>query len=445
MAKQNLRDGNKNSVVNFGAGWVVIIYCLLMFFLYVGMCNDGANITAPNVAYRLGVENGMIMNMNSLAGIVGVVFFIIVGQINRKIGARMTSGICCIISGIAYILACNAPSIVVYTVAMCFVYGGIMSAGYVAGGTLVATWFPKKKGVVMGYTTMGHNFASAFYVQLVAILIAPMMAGTENIGENFSGGIIPIGIASIILGILGMIFIRNTPQERGLNPDNVSDEVYKNEYDTADEVDGDGGWTTGKLLATKELWLAAITTGAFQICSVGVMSQLVIRNTQLGFTQQQAMNVMTILALGGVVGSWLIGIIDDKIGTKKTMVGFGVWYAIALLCNFGAADSSSPLVYVSLFMIAMGIGGSANFTTSLPASIFGRHGFDKVNSVIFPIQGAITALCFLVNGAVQLMTGGQIKMAYLVFAGVALVNVLLVLIVNEHRFNRDWKAAHPGK
>ena len=445
MAKQNLRDGNKNSVVNFGAGWVVIIYCLLMFFLYVGMCNDGANITAPNVAYRLGVENGMIMNMNSLAGIVGVVFFIIVGQINRKIGARMTSGICCIISGIAYILACNAPSIVVYTVAMCFVYGGIMSAGYVAGGTLVATWFPKKKGVVMGYTTMGHNFASAFYVQLVAILIAPMMAGTENIGENFSGGIIPIGIASIILGILGMIFIRNTPQERGLNPDNVSDEIYKNEYDTADEVDGDGGWTTGKLLATKELWLAAITTGAFQICSVGIMSQLVIRNTQLGFTQQQAMNVMTILALGGVVGSWLIGIIDDKIGTKKTMVGFGVWYAIALLCNFGAADSSSPLVYVSLFMIAMGIGGSANFTTSLPASIFGRHGFDKVNSVIFPIQGAITALCFLVNGAVQLMTGGQIKMAYLVFAGVALVNVVLVLIINEHRFNRDWKAAHPGK
>lgn len=39
----------------------------------------------------------------------------------------------------------------------------------------------------MGYTTMGHNFASAFYVQLVAILIAPTVAGTTNIGENFSG------------------------------------------------------------------------------------------------------------------------------------------------------------------------------------------------------------------------------------------------------------------
>ena len=447
MAKKPTND-NKTSVVNFGVGWVVIIYCLLMFFLYVGMCNDGANITAPNVAYRLGLEQGDIMTMNSLAGIVGVAFFIIVGQINNKIGPRITSGVCCIISGITYIIACNAPSIAVYTIAMCFVYGSIMSAGYVAGGTLVADWFPKKKGVVMGYTTMGHNFASAFYVQLVAILIAPvstqLSAGGNdlaNVGENFSTGIIPIGIAAIVLGILGMIFIRNTPQERGINPDNVSDRVYETEYDTS-EVTDNGGWTTVKLLCTKELWLAAITTGFFQICSVGVMSQLVTRNIQLGFTPQAAMNVMTILALGGVVGSWLIGIIDDAIGTKKTMVGFGIWYAIALLVNFGATDSSSPLVYISLFMIAMGIGGSANFTTSLPTSIFGRQGFDKVNSVIFPIQGAITALCFLVNGVVQKMTGGEIKMAYLVFAGVALVNVVLVLLVNEHRFNRDWMAAH---
>ena len=443
MAKKPTND-NKTSVVNFGVGWVVIIYCLLMFFLYVGMCNDGSNITAPNVAYRLGVANGDVMNMNSLAGIVGVVFFIIAGQVNQRIGARMTSGICCIIAGIAYILACSAPSLVIYTIAMCFVYGSIMSAGYVAGGALVAAWFPKKKGVVMGYTTMGHNFASAFYVQLVAILIAPVVAGTENIGEHFPGGIVPIGVAAIVLGILGMIFIRNTPQERGINPDNVSDRVYETEYDTVDPVEGDGGWTTGALLRIKELWLAAITTGFFQICSVGVMSQLVTRNIQLGFTPQAAMNVMTILALGGVVGSWLIGIIDDAIGTKKTMVGFGIWYAIALLVNFGAADSSSPLVYISLFMIAMGIGGSANFTTSLPTSIFGRQGFDKVNSVIFPIQGAITALCFLVNGVVQKMTGGEIKMAYLVFAGVALVNVVLVLLVDEHRFNRDWMAAHKG-
>ena len=437
MKKVNeLPDGNKNSIVNFGLwGWVTIIYCLLMFFLYVGMCNDGSNISAPNVAANLGVENGLIMNMNSIAGLVGVVFFIIVGQINHKIGPRYTSGICTIVSGIAYILACNAPSVPLYCAAMCFVYGGIMSAGYVAGGTLVANWFPKKKGIVMGYTTMGHNFASAFYVQLISILIAPTVL------KNIGAGVVPIGIAAVVLGILGMILIRNTPNERGMNPDNVSDQVYAQEYHTGEAV-SHSEWTTGKLLKTRELWLAAITTGFFQICSVGIMSQLVLRNVELGFTQQTALNVMTVLALGGVVGSWLVGVIDEKLGTKKTMIGFGLWYCVALLLNFTAVDQVTPLVYVSLFMIAMGIGGSANFTTSLPTSIFGRHGFDKVNSVIFPIQGAVTALCFAVNGLVQLITGGQIRMAYLVFAGVALVNVLLVLLVDEHKYNKDWHAAH---
>ncbi len=430
-----LPDGNKNSIFRFGLwGWVTILYCLLMFFLYVGMCNDGANITAPAITAVLGAGDGEIMNLNSIAGLVGVVFFIIVGQINQRIGPRLTSGICCIVAGVAYILAFNSPSTLLYCAAMCFVYGGIMSAGYVAGGTLVASWFPKKKGAVMGYTTMGHNFASAFYVQLLSILIGP------SVLKTIGGAVIPIGIAAIVLGVLGMILIRNTPQERGLNPDNVSDKVYQEEYDTSSG--DDSGWTVGKLLATKELWLAAVTTGFFQICSVGVMTQLVLRNVEIGFEQQTALNIMTVLALGGVVGSWLVGVIDEKIGTKKTMIGFGVWYCVALLLNFATGMAITPLVYVSLFMIAMGIGGSANFTTSLPTSIFGRQGFDKVNAVIFPIQGAITALCFAVNGIVQLITGGQIRMAYIVFAGVALVNVVLVLLIDEHKYNRDWKAAH---
>ena len=418
MNKQDKKIASENMSMNFGVrGWWVIIYQALMFFFLIGFSIDGLNIVAPAFSEATGINYPSVLSMATVAGMIGVVAYIVIAQINVKVGARLLSGVCLIGAGLSYIFLGHSTTLVTYCVALTLVTCFINGAAYIAGNTLIAQWFPKKKGVVMGYTTMGHNFASAFYVQLVAILIAPVVAGTENIGEHFPGGIVPIGVAAIVLGILGMLFIRNTPQERGINPDNVSDRVYETEYDTSEASDN-GGWTTVKLLCTKELWLAAITTGFFQICSVGVMSQLVLRNVELGFSQQTAMNVMTVLALGGVVGSWLVGIIDDAIGTKKTMILFGIWYAIALLLNFTAVDSVTPLVYVSLFMIAMGIGGSANFTTSLPASIFGRHGFDKVNSVIFPIQGAITALCFLVNGVVQNITGGQIRMAYLVFAGV---------------------------
>lgn len=430
---------NKNSVVNFGAaGWGTILYCLFMFFFYVGMVNDGTNVLAPTVAANLGCEPGTLIQINGYMGMLAVIGFIFVGQINRKFGARKTSAFFTILAGVAYIICGNSTSIPMYAVSMLVVATSMMSAGYIAGGTLVAAWWPKKKGIIMGYTTMGHNFASAFYVAILTGLVA--------VYGNISSGCIPIGVAAIVLGIIGAIFVRNTPQERGLNPDNVSDEYYKKNYDTADD-DGhikDGGWTTSKLLSTKELWLAAITTGFFQICSVGVMTQLVTRNIRdFGMEQGKALAIMTVIALIGVIGSFIIGVIDDRIGTKKTMMMFGLWYAIALTFNF-MSTSVGLTFYISIFMIGMGIGGSANFTTSLPTSIFGRQGFDKVNSVIFPIQGFVTAWCFVINGVVTNVIG-DLKIAYIIFACVALVNILLVKFVDEHKFNKDFAAEQAHK
>ena len=420
----------KQSMNNFGAaGWGTILYCLLMFYFYVGMINDGTNVLAPAAAGNIGVDPGTIIQTNGYAGMLAVVGFIIVGQINRRLGARMTSGLFMIIGGIAYIICGNATSVLLYFVAMTICATSLMSAGYVAGGTLVATWFPKKKGIVMGYTTMGHNLASASYVAFLTFLVAAF--GTIKTAA------IPMGVIAIIIGIIGILFIRNTPQERGLNPDNVSDEVYKAEYFTAAE---DDGWSIGKLLKTKETWLVAIYTGLFQICSVGVMSQLVTRNIRdFGMSQGGALTLMTIVALVGVFGSWLIGVIDTKIGTKKTMQMFGIWYAAALVINVLAHGHTNALFYLSIAMIGMGIGGSANFTTSLPTSVFGRQGFDKVNSVVFPIQGFVTAWCFVINGIVTNVIG-DLSVAYIIFACGAVIVTVLVSFLNEYKFNKDHMA-----
>lgn len=419
----------KQSLNNFGVGWGTILYCLLMFFFYVGMINDGTNVLAPAAAERCGVEMGTIITMNGYAGMIAVIGFIIVGQINKKMGARLTSAIFMIIGGLAYIGCGNTTSVAVYTVCMIIAATSTMSAGYVAGGTLVATWFPKKKGIVMGYTTMGHNLASAFYVAA--------MVGLIGITGSMAKAVYVPGIIAILIGILGYVLIRDTPQERGINPDNVSDAVYKAEYFIAED---DSSWTTAKLLKTKETWYAAIFTGLFQVCSVGVMQQLVTRNIRdFGMSQAGALSLMTAVALIGVFGSWLIGVIDQKIGTKKTMQFFGIWYAAALIINVLAQGQVGLLFYLSIFMIGMGIGGSANFTTSLPTSIFGRQGFDKVNSVVFPIQGFVTAWCFVVNGIVTNVIG-NLSIAYIIFACGAVAVSILVSFVDEYKYNKDYKA-----
>lgn len=419
-----MKRGKQSEVFGFGKGWVTIIFCLLMFWFYAGMVNDSSNIVAPAVAEKLGVPAGSVLNMGTVAAMVGVIFFFIMGAVNRKIGPRLTSFICLLLAGAGYFGMGHADSLAAYAVSLCVCTIGAMSAGYIAGGALVAQWFPKKKGIVMGYTTMGHNLSTGFFVPLISLLVSRM---------GVTDAVVLPAVLVVILAVVGLLFIRNTPGERGINPDNVSDEVYRTQYFT-EETGKDGGWTAGKLFRLKGFWMTAIASGGFQFVSTVIITQLVVRNMELGFTQMQATTIMTILAFAGILGSWIIGVLDQKLGTKKTMIFFGIWYAVAL---FIEVTEIRACVIIFLVMFALALGGSANFTTSLPAAVFGRHGFEKVNSVLFPIQALVSSFGFCVNGNVLNATG-SLRMSYVIAGVASLLVVILVLFIQEHQYNRDY-------
>ena len=116
------------------------------------------------------------------------------------------------------------------------------------------------------------------------------------------------------------------------------------------------------------------------------------------------------------------------------MIFFGIWYAAAL---FIEVTEIPACVIIFLIMFALALGGSANFTTSLPAAVFGRHGFEKVNSVLFPIQALVSSFGFCVNGNVLNATG-SLRMSYVIAGIASLLVVVLVLFINEHQYNRDF-------
>lgn len=206
------------------------------------------------------------------------------------------------------------------------------------------------------------------------------------------------------------------------------------EYDTKNEAEDDR-WTIGQLLRMKEVWTVGLATGILQLCSTGVMSQLVSRNIELGMDANKAVLMMTVIALVGIFGSWFIGVLDDKFGTKKTMMVFCLWYALAVFANVLGTTWS---MYLAVIMIGFSIGGSANFMSSFPASVFGRQGFEKMNSVVFPIQAIMTCVAFLING-IALKATGSLKGAFIVVACFALIDILVVAITEDHKYNLDFQ------
>ena len=420
--KQN-KIASENMSMNFSKGWGIILYQALMFFLLIGFSIDGLNIVAPAFSESSGVDYPSVLSMATIAGFIGIVVYIFAGRVNVKIGPRLMSGGCLIGAGLSYIFLGHTSTLVTYCIALTLVTCFINSAAYIAGNTLIAQWFPKKKGLANGFTTMGHNCGSAFYVPLVSAAIAAF---------GFANGLSLLAIIAIVLGVIGLVFVRNTPQEAGMYPDNVSKEVYEREYFQGSAED-DGGWTVGKLLKTKEMWLCALIIGINQLVTTGVMSQLVVRNTGIGFTQEAAIGLMTVCALIGVAGSYAFGAIDQKLGVKKAILIFLAWYCVALAVN---CTDTVIGVYISVAMIGVAVGAAANFIVSLPASVFGRQGFTVVNSVFFPLMQIVLTTNYAVNAAALKVTG-SLRGAYFVYIGLLVVNMVLTFIINPTKYNKD--------
>ncbi len=233
-------------------GWLLLIFGLLVFFSNGGFFADGTNIISPAVAERLNVDQSIILTMNSVAGIVGVLIAVAAGQVNQRIGPSKVAAGCLILAGLGHIAACNAVNVPMYLIAMCFVGGGLSSGSFVGVGTLVAMWFPKRQGQAMSIVAMGSNFGTMLFVPLLNVL-----AG--SIGMPM-GSVICGGVAAVV-GVIGMALLRDTPKERGLYPDNVTEAEFKANYSSAPPELDNSGWTTGKLLRTKETWLCALSTG----------------------------------------------------------------------------------------------------------------------------------------------------------------------------------------
>ncbi len=424
---ENQKLESENMKANFSKGWGIIIYCAAMFFFLIGFSIDGLNIIAPAFAEKTGIEYSTVLSMSTVAGLIGLVAYIIISRVIIKAGARLISGVCLIGAGVSYMALGYAETLISYTICLTLVTCFINGAAYIAGGALVAQWFPKKKGLANGFTTMGHNSGSAFYVPLISILIGSF---------GMAIGMSITGVAGIILGIIGLIFIRNTPQERNMYPDNVTKEVYEREYFTAeDPADTSGGWSVKKLLVTKELWLCALVVGINQLVTTGVMSQLVVRNMGIGFSQSKAVGLMTVAAIIGLFGSYLFGAIDQKYGVKRAILLFLGWYSVALAVN---CTDTLIGVYVSVFMIGIAVGAAANFIVSLPASVFGRHGFNTVNSVFFPLMQVVLMMNYLVNAAALNITG-SLRGAYMVYIGLLILNMVLISLIDVRKYNKDYQ------
>ncbi len=411
-------DENKVSY-NFGKkGWTLICFEVVLLFFMTGLTVDGLNIIVPQMAAFRGWDINVLLSISTPAGIIALFLVMFWGKFIEKFGLKQVTVATMFLAAIATVLYGNSVSVAMYAVTLVAMVTLINAFSVICGFAICTNWFPTKKGIVMGFTTIGMNLASACISIILNVLTSK---------SNIAMALTVMGIVIAAVGVLVALFVKATPEEAGCYPDNdpkVAELIHKEEQALEREEANKLSYLAA--LKDSKVWIFGIAYGFFGLATVGIMSQLVGYFQEVrGFTLNMALLTITVAAIIGMIGSVLWGVVDQKLGTKPASILFGIWYFIGIIFLI---LSNTVCMYIGIFMLGFAIGGNGNFAPSMASYVFGRKNFAVSYSCVNTIVGVVRSLSFVVLAGLRSVTSGY-TVPYLVFAVISLLGGLMLVFV----------------
>lgn len=408
-------------------GWSMIIYTMLLYYVWAGLCVDGMNVYTNAFSKVYGMDSNLLLSFGTPAGLIGVVGGILFGRLVIKTGVRTLCSWALIITGVLYCIFGYASNPAMYFIVLAAMTFMSMAFGLIGTATLMGNWFPRKKGIALGWATMGAPLCTATFVALLQVLYG-------KIGIPFTS--IAIGVVVVVLGVVSFFWVKDYPEQVGAYPDNIKEGGEQLAAQMAEMQSYKSPFTMSKLLKDKDMWCISLGFGMLWVVTTGLVSQFVPRMISvyaptmgLEAAEGKAVMMLTIAAVCGLVGSYFWGWLDQKIGTKYASCVYAISYIVALLLLVFAKVEA--LTYVAVVFAGLGIGGLLNLMASMVIAVYGRHDFAAANSLVSPIASLLQKFAFLIMAALLAASGGDFTMPYLVFIGLDVVGMILLLCVTN--------------
>ena len=404
-------------------GWYIVAMAFGGYFL-----STGTGFYAFNAFLEpLCIARGWTRTDLNLALVIGTAFGFssqyIFGTILMKTGVRILMFCGSLTAGISFICIARVETLWQFYLFYSLLFIGNGAYGGIVAGSAVNNWFIGNRGKAMGIATAGMSVSGA--VLPVTALLLIRHTGIETAAFC-------IGLLIVAFGPLSWIIVKDWPEDMGLAPDGLP--VRPQPYVTGQiqihvprppvpQTD----WTLAKLVRTDVFWKLGVAFGLMMIGTVGVMSQLKPRFTDIGFSGMTAMLMMAAMALVGASGKYCWGVMCDRFNPQRVAVIITLAHILGL--GLGLIKNSTVALIIFIPVFGFSMGGIMSTFPVIVATIFGRQNFAAVLRYI-SIFLILQMFGYLIAGRSYDITGSY-DAAYGIFISLDIIAILLLFSLKK--------------
>lgn len=404
-------------------GWYIVGVAFLANFMSVGTGFYAFNaFMEPLCDLRSWsrTDINLALVMGTFFGFIGQLIY---GTLVMRTGVRILMICGSIAGGLSFILLMHAQTLWQFYLCYILLYLGNGAYGGIVASTAVNNWFQENRGKALGFATAGISFSGA---------VLPLFALSLILSVGIEGAAWVLGAMILSVTPLALLVVKDWPEQYGLLPDGAPPPQPPENAAGYPPAKKDTGrqpvyWPLPRLLRTGTFWKIGFSYALVMIGTVGVMSQLKPRFSDIGFEDVSAMVMMAATALVGSIGKYVWGLLCDRFDPRKVAAILAGANAAALglaLCR----DSFSALVlFITVFGFTMG--GILSTYPIMIAHLFGRESFASV--IRFVSMFLILQLAGYLIAGQSFDRLGSYDAAYMLFIALDIVAVFLFISIKN--------------
>jgi MFS family permease len=360
--------GESESVEKTGLfyGWVVVGCCFTLLFLCFGVVYTfGGFFQAFQQEFQ--ASRGDVSLVFAISGFLYFILGAVTGPLAERVGVRRVVVAGVAIMSLGLVLASRATALWQIYLTYGFSVGLGVGLIYVPSVGTVQRWFIRQRGLASGIATAGIGAGN--------LALPPVATGIIALSD-WRVAYLVLAATVIIVGLVAAFLLENSPQQRGLLPDNQplspAETIPTNQ--TKFVV---SGATLKQALTSRFFWLLYLASLLLGFGLFIPFVHLAPYARDKGLGDAAGVWLIGLIGLGSTLGRFFIGGIADRLGRRQAMAATFGGISLSMLWWLVSSEIWSLAIFTLVFGLCYG--GFVALAPAITADYFGRQ---SVSSII---------------------------------------------------------------